>query len=102
MTSHTNKFKALKQQLVGVKKRVQEDEAAIVLLNSVDKVPYDSLVSTLKNVDKRLNEIESPLLEHESKKKDKASTRTTQLLYVKGGKGNIGPLLIVESLSTQK
>ena len=69
MAAHINKFKALKQQLAIVKKKVEEDEAVAVLLNSVDKAPYDSLVSTLKNVDKSLNEIESTLLEHELKRK---------------------------------
>lgn len=92
MIAHINKFKALMQQLAGVKKKVEEDGVAIVLLNSVNKVPYDSLVSTLKNVDKSLSEIEYALLELELKKKDKASVSDTQLLYVKGGKHNLGPL----------
>ena len=92
MIAQINKFKALKQQLAAVKKKIEENEAATVLLNSVDKAPYDSLVSTLKNVDKSLNEIESALLEHESKKKDKNSPSTTQLFYVIEGKGNSRPL----------
>ena len=69
MTTHINKFKAIKQQLAGIKKIIPDDEAIAVLLNSVDKAPYDNLVSTLKNVDKSLQEIESALLEHESKHK---------------------------------
>ena len=85
MIAHINKFNALKQPLAGVNKRVEEDEATVVLLNSVDKEPYDSLVSTSKNVGKSLSEIELVLLEHESKKKDKNSPSTSQLLYVKGG-----------------
>ena len=41
MTAHINKFKSLKQELARVKKKVEEYEATAMLLNSVDKVPYD-------------------------------------------------------------
>ena len=48
-----------------MKERVEEDEVVVVLLNSVDENPYD----TLKNVDKSLSEMESALLKHEFKRK---------------------------------
>lgn len=88
MAHHINKFKALKQQLAGIKKVIPEDEAIAVLLNSVDKAPYDNLVSTLKNLDKTLEEIESALLEHESKHKPmhtSTSNKEEVALYTRGG-----------------
>ena len=63
MVVHINKFKAIKQQLLAVKKETPDDEAIGVLLNSVDKEPYTALVSTLQNVDKALQEVESALIE---------------------------------------
>lgn len=64
-----NKFKALKQQLLGVKKQILDNKAILVLLNSVSKPPYKSLVSTLQNADDTLQEREASSLKFESKHK---------------------------------
>ena len=74
MASHINNFKALKHQLKSIKKEIAHNEAVAVLLNSIDKEPYNTLVSTLKEVDKSLSEIESSLLEHETKHKTTTTT----------------------------
>ncbi|MCO5564714.1 hypothetical protein L7F22_018381 [Adiantum nelumboides] len=90
MVTHINKFKALMQHLIGVKKEILEDEQIAVLLNRVDKDPYISLVSTLQNVDKDINEIESALFEFDSKQKGsiEAMTNAPQALYTRrGGRG---------------
>ncbi|MCO5566294.1 hypothetical protein L7F22_019970 [Adiantum nelumboides] len=67
LVAHLNKFKALKQQLLGVQKQIADDEAIAVLLNCVDKAPFDTLVSTLQNMEKTLDELVSALLEFDSK-----------------------------------
>ena len=60
MAAHFNKFKALKQQLWVYGK---------ILLNRVEKPPFDSLVSTLQNLEKTLQEVEAALREYKSKNK---------------------------------
>ena len=88
MHAHFNKFKAIKQQLLGVKKDIPEDEAIAVLLNSVDKPPYDSIVSTLQNLEKTLQEVEASLLEYESKNKTtSASTSSKESVFYTRGRG---------------
>lgn len=54
----------------------------VVLLNNLDKKPYDTLVSTLKYVDTILSEIELALLDHELKEKNKnPSTSTRESMF---------------------
>lgn len=88
MTQHINKFKAIKQQLCAIDKNVDEDEAIAVLLKSVDKEPYEGLVATLMNVPTtKLHDVESALLEHETKVKGKQSTPPGEVaLYTRGGR----------------
>lgn len=50
MAQHISKFKGIKQKLSALKKVIKEDESIVVLLKSVDKEPYESLVAILKNV----------------------------------------------------
>ena len=91
MVQHISKFKGIKQQLSALKKVIEEDESMAVLLKSVDKEPYESIVATLKNVPNiKLQDIESSLLEHESKVKEKgsfvASQSGEQALFTRSGK----------------
>lgn len=90
MVQHISKFKGIKQQLSALKKVIEEDESMAVLLKSVDKEPYESIVATLKNVPNiKLQDIESSLLEHESKVKEKgsfASQFSEQALFTKSGR----------------
>lgn len=89
MTQHINTFKALKQQLHTVNKRLEDDEAIAVLLSSVDKNPYDGLVTTLmNNKDMNLHEVESSLLDYEQKLKEKnvISQPTATAFYTRGGR----------------
>lgn len=90
MVQHINKFKGIKQQLSALKKVIEEDKSMAVLLKSVDKEPYESIVATLKNVPNiKLQDIESSLLEHESKIKKKgffASQSGEQALFTKCGR----------------
>ncbi len=90
MTAHINNFKALKQQLKSIQKDIPQDEAIAVLLNSVDKKPYDTLVSTLKEVDKNMEDIISSLLEYESKHKSATPTHALgeSAFYGKGPKSS--------------
>lgn len=86
MAAHVNKFNAIKQQLMSVKRQIFDDEAIFVLLNSVDKEPYCLLVSTLQNVDKTLQEVEAALLEFETKHKGIIETTSSaaQIFYSRG------------------
>ncbi len=89
MAAHISNFKAIKQQLMSIKKEIPQDEAVAVLLNSVDKKPYDTLVSTLKEIAKTLEEIVSSMLEHESKKKQSTPTHQEETaFYAKGDRGS--------------
>ncbi|MCO5604783.1 hypothetical protein L7F22_058954 [Adiantum nelumboides] len=72
LIAHLNKFKALKQQLLGVQKQIPDDEAIAVLLNSVNKAPFDTLVSTLQNIENTLDKVVSALLEYDSKHRPKS------------------------------
>ena len=85
--AHFNKFKAIKQQLLGVKKQIPDDEATVVLLNSVDKPPYDTSVSTFQNLEKILQEVQASLLEYESKHKPTNASNSSKYLalYSQGG-----------------
>ncbi|MCO5562980.1 hypothetical protein L7F22_016616 [Adiantum nelumboides] len=67
LVAHLKKFKALKQQLLRVQKQILDDEAIAVLLNSVDKASFDTLVSTLQNIEKTLDKVVSALLEYDSR-----------------------------------
>ncbi|KAI5073696.1 hypothetical protein GOP47_0011709 [Adiantum capillus-veneris] len=70
LMAHLNKFKALKQQLLGVQKQSPDDEAIAVLLNKVNKAPFDMLMSTLHNMEKKLDEVIATLMEFDSKERD--------------------------------
>ena len=88
MSAHLNKFKSLKQQLVAIGKIIEDDDAKAMLLASVDKEPYEGIVSTLANTPQTLPDIEAALLAKEKKVKGEetsTSTREEKAFYSRGG-----------------
>ncbi|MCO5603493.1 hypothetical protein L7F22_057644 [Adiantum nelumboides] len=89
LAAHLNKFKELKQQLLRVQKQIPDDEAIAVLLNNVDKALFDTLVSTLQNIEKTLDEVVSTLLEYDSKHRPKSEEEIQapreRVFYNRGG-----------------
>ncbi|KAI5069022.1 hypothetical protein GOP47_0015323 [Adiantum capillus-veneris] len=89
LVAHLNKFTTLKQHLLGVQKQIPSDEAIAVLLNSVDKAPFDILVSTLQNIEKNIDEVIAALMEFDSKQRNAvdgvALPERNRLFFNQGG-----------------
>ncbi|MCO5576259.1 hypothetical protein L7F22_030068 [Adiantum nelumboides] len=81
--------------VTGQKKEIPENKAIAVLLNSVDKPPYNTLVSTLQNLDKTLQKVEAALLEYNSKHKpeEPAAALSNRVFFnhggIRGGRSNM-------------
>jgi len=93
INEHLNRYRKLLTDLVNVDVEIDEEDKAVILLNSLPREEYETFTLTLINGRKSLNysEVSAALVSYEARRQDRLSTSgntTAEALTVRGRSSN--------------